>query len=232
MHPTQIGVQSDIHPLRRVLRPGYLPALLALLLGACALEKPLVTQPEPLVMRPPPPDLVVPVETPEEVQEAIDRMADVPGDRLLPALSGTVEQIDCMSGVEDLHARMALEARGGQIASFAYYSKRRPRTCSMDLRRDDPALKWRLTPEGATRVQTPQGLFLIRSSSDAYEFEFLEIERQKFCGMEGYINGKMTILRRVSTPQCSVAGLLDHDDEALAEVSDPAQVLTVQSLRR
>lgn len=222
----------DIQPQRRALKPGYLTALLALLLGACALEKPLVKQPEPLVMRPPPPDLVVPVETPEEVQEAIDRMADVPGDRTLPALSGSVEQIDCKSGVEDLHARMALEARGGQIASFAFYSKRRPRTCSMDMRRDDPFIKWRLTPDGATRVQTPQGLFLIRISADAYEFEFLDVERQKFCGMDGYINGKMIIQRRVSTPQCSVAGLLDREDEGIADAPDPARELTVQGLRR
>lgn len=218
----------DNQPLRRALKPGYLTALLALLLGACA-------QQQPLVMRPPPPELVIHVpvvETPAEVQEEIDRMADVPGDRTLPALSGSVEQIDCKSGVEDLHARMALEAQGGQIASFAFYSKRRPRTCSMDMRRDDPFIKWRLTPDGATRVQTPQGLFLIRTSSDAYEFEFVDVERQQFCGMDGYINGRMTIQRKASTPQCSVAGLLDHEDEEVAEVSDSPQVLTVQGLRR
>ncbi|MCW5604546.1 MAG: hypothetical protein KIT18_08385 [Burkholderiales bacterium] len=216
-------MQIDIHPLRGALKPGYLSALLALLLGACAHE-------QPLVMRPPPPELVihVPAETPEEAQEEIDRMADVPGDRLLPALNGKVEQIDCKSGVEDLHARMALEARGGQIASFAYYSKRRPRTCSMDMRRDDPSIKWRLTPDGATRVQTPQGLFLIRRSPDAWEFEFLEVERQKFCGMEGHINGRMTILRRASNPECSVTGLLDHDDGDIVDATDPAQALTLR----
>lgn len=58
---------------------------------------------------------------PDEVPEPprIDPMADVPGDMPLAAL----ERIDCTSGEEDLHARMALEARGGQLASFAYYSK-------------------------------------------------------------------------------------------------------------
>lgn len=200
---------------------------MALLLGACAVE-------QPLVMRPPP-QLVIdfPVDMPEELpQEAMDHMADVPGDRILPPLSGRIEQIDCKSGVEDLHARMALESRGGQIASFAYYSKRRPRTCSMDMRRDDPSIKWRLTPEGATRVQTPQGLILIRTLTDAYEFEFLDVERQKFCGMEGYINGKMTIQRRISNPECSVAGLLDHDEEDIADARDPPQALIVQGLQR
>jgi len=214
--------------MRLALNPGFLPALLVLLLGACAVE-------QPLVMRPPPPGLVsdFPVYTPEEMQEeTIDRMADVPGDRMLPVLAGKIEQIDCKSGVEDLHARMALEARGGQIASFAYYSKRRPRTCSMDMQRDDLSIKWRLTPEGATRVQTPQGLFLIRTLPNAYEFEFLDVERQKFCGMEGSINGKMTIQRRITNPECSVAGLLDHEDEDIAEAGDPPQEMTVQGLRR
>jgi hypothetical protein len=196
--------------LRRLaLGARYLPAVVALLLGACAHE-------QPLVMRPPPPELVAEPSpaTPEEAQEEIDRMADVPGDRMLPDLDGRIERIDCKTGVEDLHARMALEARGGQIANFAYYSKRRPRTCSMDMRRDDPAIKWRLTPEGATRVQTPHGSFLIRELSNAYEFEFLNVERQKFCGMDGYISGTMTIRRKHSNPECSVAGLLDREGTA------------------
>lgn len=200
------------HPvlnMKSVWNVKYLPVVVTLLLGACAHE-------QPLVMRPPPPELVAEPSpaTPEEVQEEADRMADVPGDRMLPDLDGRVEQIDCKTGVEDLHARMALEARGGQIASFAYYSKRRPRTCSMDMRRDDPAIKWRLTSEGTTRVQTPNGLFLIRALSNAYEFEFFNVERQKFCGMDGYINGTMTIRRKHSKPECSVAGLLDREDAA------------------
>lgn len=195
--------------LNVMLRVKCLPVVVTLLLGACAHE-------QPLVMRPPPPELMTrpPPVAPEEVQQEIDRMADVPGDRMLPDLDGGVEQIDCKSGVEDLHARMALEARGGQIASFAYYSKRRPRTCSMEMLRDDPAIKWRLTPEGATRVQTPHGSFLIRASSDAYEFEFFDVEWRKYCGMDGYINGTMTIQRKHSNPRCSVAGLLDRDDDA------------------
>jgi hypothetical protein len=213
--------------MKSVLNVKYLPVVVTLLLGACAHE-------QPLVMRPPPPGLVAepPLATAEEIQEEADRMADLPGDRMLPELDGRAERIDCKSGVEDLYARMALEARGGQIASFAYYSRRRPRTCSMDMRRDDPAIKWRLTSDGATRVQTPNGSFLIRALSDAYEFEFLDVERQRFCGMDGYINGTMTIRRKHSNPECSVKGLLDRDDGEVADVGDPPQVLTVQELRR
>ena len=145
----------------------------------------------------------------------VDPMADVPGDRPLAALQGALERIDRTSGEEDLHARMALEARGGQVASFAYYSKWKPRTCALDFERSDPKVKWRLMPNGATRMQTPQGIFVIRSSAQAYTFEFRRISRQKFCGMLGQINGTMTIARNATPPACFVTGVLDANDEYL-----------------
>lgn len=181
-------------------------AIAALILGACA-QKPTVTPPEQ------PPVSQVPEEIPESLR--VDPMVDVPGDRALPALQGALERIDCMHGEEDLHARMALEARGGQVSSFAYYSKWKPRTCALDFDRSDPRVKWRLTPDGATRVQTPQGVFLIRANAQSYTFEFQRVARQKFCGMPGQINGTMTILRGSQPPQCSVAGILDANDPYL-----------------
>lgn len=195
------------------MRPvaGYGQAAMVLLLAACAQQAP--------VMRPPPPDLVAIIAPPPAVEpaaepDAEDPMADVPGDRMLPELAaGAVERLDCRVGTEDLQARMAVEARGGQVASFAYYSKWRPRTCSLDMQRDAPFTKWRLTVDGATRVQTPHGWFLIRALPDAWEFEFRDVERQKFCGMDGHTNGIMRISRG-GTLQCSVAGLLDRDDVA------------------
>lgn len=196
----------------------------AALLGACA-------QQQPLVMRPPPPELVniePDVTSADAEPGTADRMADFPGDRLLPALAGKVERIDCKVGSEDLQARMAMEARGGHIASFAYYSKWRPRTCSMDLRRDDPAIKWRLTDEGATRAQTPHGIFLIRVDEDAYVFEFWDVSRQKYCGMEGFTNGTMTIKRKTGEPVCSVAGLLDREGLAREDLDAGPQPVAYQ----
>lgn len=198
------------------LKAGRLFALAIIFLGACAQQAPVTRPPvEPkLIMRPPPTPLPQPpaAVSPEIEQAEEDQMADVPGDTPLPVLSGAVEQIDCKTGVEDLHARMALEARGGQIAGFAYYSKWRPRTCSLEILRDDPETKWRLTADGATRVQTRHGSYLIHARDDAYVFEFHDVERRKYCGMSGYTNGTMTIMRRTENPQCSVAGLLDRDD--------------------
>lgn len=70
-------------------------------------------------------------------------------------------------------------------------------------------------PDGGTRVQTPQGIFVIRTSAQSYTFEFQRISRQKFCGMLGHINGSMTIVRKAQPPECSVAGVLDANDEYL-----------------
>lgn len=202
--------------------------MVAVLLGACA-------QQQPLVMRPPPAELgiIEPEEiSPEVGPDAVDLMADVQGDRLLPALAGKVERIDCMVGSEDLQARMAMEARGGRIAGFAYYSKWRPRTCSLDMQRDDPAIKWRLTADGATRVQTPHGSFLIRVDEEAFVFEFWDVNRQKFCGMEGYTNGTMTIKRHSAKPECSVAGLLDREGLAREDLDAELRPVAYQGLEQ
>jgi hypothetical protein len=183
--------------------------LAAIFLGACSQRKPVMQpdQPQPQV------DLPAVIEPPPVVK--INPMADVPGDKPLPGLRGAVERIDCKSGKENLHARIAFEARGGQLAYFAYYSKWKPRTCSLDFARHAPGTKWRLTPDGATRVHTPHGRFLIRTRADAYVFEFEQVQRQKFCGMSGEINGSMTVKRRAGTTECSVVGIMDANDEYL-----------------
>jgi hypothetical protein len=143
-------------------------------------------------------------------------MADLPGEKPAPAVhQGAVERIDCMSGEPDWHARIAFEAQGGQVLSFAYYSKWKPRTCSLEVKRNGDGSKWRMTPDGAVRVHTPQGRFLIRTSADAYVFEFDNVRRQKFCGMPGEINGTMTVKRGLAKPECSVAGIMDTNDAYL-----------------
>ena len=196
--------------MQRIDTKHYFKTFLILaLLGGCAAQKP-VMQPD----TPQPPVEVPPVvEVP--VVPRIDTMADVPGDKPLPALVGALERIDCMSGEEDMHARMAFEARGGRVDSFAYYSKWKPRTCALDFARASPGTKWRLTPDGATRVHTPEGRFLIRTTPTAYIFEFEQVVRQKFCGMPGDINGTMTIKRGSRTPDCSVSGIMDANDPYL-----------------
>ncbi len=201
-------LQTKIHALAPV-------ALAALLLAACAQRGPVV---QPDVRQPPTPQSQEP-EQPAAVEPPpvprIDTMADVQGDKPLPPLAGALERIDCMTGEEDQHARMAFEARGGRVANFAYYSKWKPRTCAFDFSRTSPSTKWRLTPDGATRVHTPQGRFLIRTLPDAYVFEFEQVQRGKFCGMPGDFNGVMIVKRKSVRPECTVAGIMDINDPYL-----------------
>lgn len=171
------------------------------LVSGCAVRTP-VDKP---VQRPQPDEPV------EAVVPKLDPMADVPGDQPLPLLgAGDVERIDCTDGHDDVHARIAFEAQDGQVLGFAYYSKWKPRTCSLHLERDAFDTKWRMTPDGATRVQTPHGRLLIHTRSDAFVFEFERVQRSKYCGMAGEINGTMTVKRGTGEPQCSAVGILDR----------------------
>ena len=185
-------------------------AVSTVLLGACTVLKSIeqATQPQP---RTDPPAVAEPLPAPKA-----DPMANAPGDKPLPAVQlGEIERIDCMSGKPDLHARIAFEAQGGQVLGFAYYSRWKPRTCSLEVNRNAAGTKWRMTPDGAVRVHTPEGRFLIRTSAEAYVFEFDKVRRQKFCGMPGEINGTMTVKRGAAKPECSVAGIMDTNDRYL-----------------
>lgn len=53
-----------------------------------------------------------------------------------------LERLACVLGTRDRHARIAVELRGGTVENFAYYSKWKPRTCSVHVARGDPYSKW------------------------------------------------------------------------------------------
>jgi hypothetical protein len=134
----------------------------------------------------------------------------------LPAIvAGETERFDCTSGTPTWHARIAFEAQGGQVLGFAYYSIWKPRTCSIHLMRDTFGSTWITAPDGTDHVHTPQGRFVIRTRADAYVFEFHDVQREKFCGMPGAINGAMMIKRDPVRSQCSVAGIMDANDPYL-----------------
>jgi hypothetical protein len=171
-------------------------------------------QPEPSSEQAPAADQGTAAEPPAQSESAAitDDARDKP---LPPVQKGAIERFDCLSGTPDWHARIAFEAQGGQVLSFAYYSKWKPRTCSIHFMRNSAGSKWRLTEDGAVRVDTAHGQFLIRARPDAYVFEFEHVQRRKFCGMPGEINGTMTIKRGVIKPQCSVVGIMDTNDPVL-----------------
>src|SRR5436190_18360499 len=59
------------------------------------------------------------------------------------APSGRSETLACRLGTEDRHARIAVVVVKGRTDSFAYYSKWKPRTCSVYLqRKGDMFSRW------------------------------------------------------------------------------------------
>ena len=134
-----------------------------------------------------------------------------------------IEKLACRLGTEDEHARIAVQLADGKVDSFAYYSKWKPRTCSMDVKRDDAFSKWEDT--GNTTIVTlteEKGAFLIDHSPGRYHFIFRDIDRMRYCGMEGKVNGTLTITR--GRPQCQVTGVMDREMPEIRkpEVAKPA----------
>ena len=193
-------------------------ALVTALLAACTLPKPIERPVQPAT-----PAVQPPAAEPDQATEAappsapnIGTAANATKEKPLPlAQKGALERFDCLTGTPDWHARIAFEAQDGQVLGFAYYSKWRPRTCSIEFMRNTPGTKWHTTATGAVRVDAPQGRVHIRTSAEAYVFEFEHVQRRKFCGMPGEINGTMTIKRGYAKPQCSAVGIMDTNDPYL-----------------
>lgn len=124
------------------------------------------------------------------------------------ALKGKTETLTCIDGTEDRHARIGVVTIGGKVDSFAYYSKWKPRTCSIYLRRTaDPQSRW-LDKGSVTNVNLERGLFMIEHKKNEYRFVFRDVDRERYCGMEGAINGTLTI--RKGSELCEVAGIMEE----------------------
>ena len=117
---------------------------------------------------------------------------------------GRSETLACRLGTEDRHARIAVVVVKGKMDSFAYYSKWKPRTCSIYLQRNrDMYSKW--ADNGAiTTVNLEKGVFLIEHKPNEYHLVFRDVDRERYCGMDGVINGSLTIKR--GSEQCVLDG--------------------------
>jgi hypothetical protein len=148
--------------------------------------------------------LLLAVSGPSVAQQAGKGPAAQPGPK--------VEKLHCRLGDEDRQARIAVELVDGQIMSFAYYSKVKPRTCSISIERDDAYSKWEDTGR-FTRVFTENGDFLIENRKRDVHFIFREVDRHFYCGMaHGTISGTVTVIRGRS--ECALEGVMDaHNEE-------------------
>lgn len=128
--------------------------------------------------------------------------------RMPKAPPSTVEKLACISGTEDRHARIGVELNHGKVDYFAYYSKWKPRTCSIEVKRGDAYSRWE--DHGATSNVTlieGKGAFLIDGKNGSYRFDFRNIDRGRYCGMDGKINGSLTITRGKGS--CVIKGVMD-----------------------
>lgn len=156
--------------------------------------------------RPPPPEMV------QDRQES-PVAQDLPYAPLPPG--GQRENLTCFSGNEDRHARIGVELVNGEVTYFAYYSKWRPRTCSLDAGRDDAVNQWVDGGAYSTVVLSDQkGELRIERNGDVYRFAFLDVDRSRYCGMPGKINGSLVVTRGKNS--CVVEGVMDgHGDLAV-----------------
>jgi hypothetical protein len=120
-----------------------------------------------------------------------------------------VEKLACRLGTEDAHARIAVEVLNGRVNSFAYYSKWKPRTCSLEIVRGDAFSRW--LDEGSTTavlLREEMGHFWIDHGHGRLHFTFSDVDRVRYCGMDGKINGYLTIRR--ANPTCELHGLMEQ----------------------
>jgi len=123
-----------------------------------------------------------------------------------------VETLACRLGTEDEHARIAVVLHDSKVQSFAYYSKWKPRTCSMDVKRNDAFSKWEDTGHvSVIALVDNTGAVLIDHERDRYKFLFRDVDRMRYCGMEGKVSGSLTIIR--GNPQCQLDGIMRRDGD-------------------
>src|SRR5262245_24282700 len=121
-----------------------------------------------------------------------------------------IERLACKLGTEWNHARIAVQLVNGRVDEFAYYSIWKPRTCSVSFQRADAYSKW--VDQGRVTTVTlteDTGAFLIQQDGSKYHFIFRDVDRMRYCGTEGKINGSLTVVRGNS--QCVLDGVMDDD---------------------
>jgi len=155
---------------------------------------------------PQPESEVVPPETAQDGAEASGLAQGEP----VPVPPGARhENLTCFSGSEDRQARIGIELINDRVAYFAFYSKWRPRTCSLDATRGDALSRW-ADGEGYSTVTLADRkgeLRIERKGGGTYRFGFYNVDRVRYCGMPGKINGTLTVTR--GKDSCVVEGIMD-----------------------
>jgi hypothetical protein len=149
----------------------------------------------------------------------------------IAAARGNEEVLTCRLGTEDRHARIAVVLVGGKTDSFAYYSKWKPRTCSIYLQRNRDTSKWSDKGNVTTiNLDSNKGSFLIEHNKGEYQFVFRHIDRERYCGMDGQINGTLKIKK--GSEQCELAGVMEEGTKLGQAWAQQPDVKKVQQAER
>jgi len=119
-----------------------------------------------------------------------------------------VEILTCFAGIQDRHARIGVQLVNGMVNHFSFYSKAKPRTCSIDADRNGAFSHWEdVGAVSKVTLAEEKGVLLINRKGRGYHFLFRDVDRMRYCGMDGTINGSLTVTR--GKIQCDVQGIMD-----------------------
>jgi hypothetical protein len=92
----------------------------------------------------------------------------------------------------------------------------------MDVRRGDAYSKWEDTGNHTVVTLVDEtGAFLIDQDKGRYHFIFREVDRMRYCGMHGKLNGSLTVVRGKNT--CTVDRLYLELEGEEAEKKEAGQ---------
>lgn len=149
------------------------------------------------------------VAPPETAQEEAESPGLAQGEPIPVPPGARHENLTCFTGTDERQARIGVELINDQVAYFAFYSKWRPRTCSLDAARGSSLSRW-ADGEGYSTVTLPDRkgqLRIERKGGGSYQFGFYDVDRVRYCGMPGKINGTLTVTR--GKDSCLVEGIMD-----------------------
>src|SRR2546423_10956853 len=77
-------------------------------------------------------------------------------------------------------------------------------------------------------LERDRGSFLIEQKKGEYQFVYRHIDRERYCGMDGQINGSLTI--RKGSEQCQLVGIMEEGTKlGQAWAKQPEQAKAIKS---
>lgn len=117
------------------------------------------------------------------------------------------EKLSCRTGPNDEQARLIVHVVKSRPMEFAYYSRLGTSVCSIHGRRGDAYTKWEDEEGGKTSVTLLTGSAQLEYKPGNFLIKFAEVDRMRYCGMEGELNGSVEVSRKKS--ECALAGVFD-----------------------